>query len=91
MGPENKPVMVIMGKLITGGPYPTSYILGRDEIMDFIGGYESVATFGIAPPAIAATHATLKIMDEENLVDRATWISDIWTNEAADWNFPLLD
>ncbi|GFF39429.1 hypothetical protein IFM58399_05574 [Aspergillus lentulus] len=91
IGPENKPVMVIMGKLITGGAYPAPYILSRDEIVDFIGGYESVATFGMALAAIAATRATLKIMDEENLVDRATWTSDIWTKEAADWNFPLLD
>ncbi|PKX90084.1 putative acetylornithine aminotransferase [Aspergillus novofumigatus IBT 16806] len=91
MGPENKPDMVIMGKSITGGAYPASYILGRDEVMDLIGGYESVATFGMAPAAIAATRATLKIMDEEKLVDRATWISDVWRKETADWKFPLLD
>jgi ornithine--oxo-acid transaminase len=91
MGPENKPDMVIMGKSITGGAYPASYILGRDEIMELIGGYESVATFGMAPAAIAATRATLKIIDEEKLLDRATWISDIWRKETADWKFPLLD
>jgi ornithine--oxo-acid transaminase len=65
MGPENKPDMVVMSKSITGGAYPASYIFGHDEVMDLVGGYESVATFGMAPAAIAATRATLKIIDEE--------------------------
>jgi ornithine--oxo-acid transaminase len=91
MGPENKPDMVVMGKSITGGAYPASYIFGHDEVMDLVGGYESVATFGMAPAAIAATRATLKIMDEEKLVDRATWIGQVWKKETADWNMPWLD
>lgn len=38
MGPENKPNMVVMGKSITGGAYPASYIFGNHEVMDLIGG-----------------------------------------------------
>jgi ornithine--oxo-acid transaminase len=91
MGSENKPDMVVMGKSITGGAYPASYIFGHDEVMDLVGGYESVATFGMAPAAIAATRATLKIIDEERLVDRATWIGQVWKKETADWNMPWLD
>ncbi|KAF4150985.1 hypothetical protein CNMCM6069_004792 [Aspergillus lentulus] len=91
MGPENKPDMVVMGKSITGGAYPASYIFGHNEVMNLVGGYESVATFGMAPAAIAATRATLQIMDEERLVERATWIGQIWKKETADWNMPWLD
>ncbi|KAJ6188707.1 ornithine aminotransferase [Penicillium mononematosum] len=91
MGLENKPDLVVMGKSITGGAYPASYIFGNNEVMDLVGGYESVATFGMAPAAIAATRATLKIIDEEKLVDRATWIGQVWKKETADWNMPWLD
>ncbi|KAL4982535.1 pyridoxal phosphate-dependent transferase [Aspergillus falconensis] len=93
MGPENKPDMVVMGKSITGGAYPASYIFGTDKVMDLVGGYESVHTFGMAPAAVAATRATLKILDEEQLVERATWLGKIWKEETADWTtrFPWLD
>ncbi|KAF9893510.1 hypothetical protein FE257_010822 [Aspergillus nanangensis] len=91
MGPENKPDMVIMGKSITGGAYPASYVFGHNEVMDLIGGYESVATFGMAPAAIAATRATLRIIDDENLVARAAWIGEVWKEETASWSFPWLD
>ncbi|KAF5856047.1 hypothetical protein ETB97_007990 [Aspergillus alliaceus] len=91
MGPENKPDMVVMGKSITGGAYPASYIFGRNEVMDLVGGYESVATFGMAPAAIAATRATLNIIDDEKLVERAAWIGEIWKKETASWSFPWLD
>ncbi|KAJ4014784.1 hypothetical protein NW761_015147 [Fusarium oxysporum] len=90
MGAENKPDMVVMGKSITAGVYPASYILGKDEVMDLIGGYEAVATFGMAPSAIAATRAVLTIMDKEKLVERAHWISDVWKEETKSWNYPHL-
>lgn len=59
--------------------------------MDLIGGHESVATFGMAPAAIAATRATLEVIDEEKLVDRATWIGQVWKKETAGWSMPWLD
>lgn len=91
MGPENKPDIVVMGKSITGGAYPASYVLGNAEVMDLVGGYESVATFGMAPAAIAATRATLKIMDDQKMVERAAWIGRVWQEETASWRFPWLD
>lgn len=91
MGPDNKPDIVIMGKSITGGAYPASYIFGNNEVMDLIGGYESVATFGMAPAAITATRATIKIIEEENLLERAAWIGEVWKQTTASWSFPWLD
>ncbi|KAG4432992.1 hypothetical protein IFR05_011507 [Cadophora sp. M221] len=91
MGPENKPDMVVMGKSITAGTYPASYILGTAEVMNLIGVYESVATFGMAPHAIAATRAFLNIMDSEKLVERALWIDTVWKEETKSWKFPSLD
>ncbi|CAG8907717.1 unnamed protein product [Penicillium egyptiacum] len=91
MGEENKPDMVVMGKSITGGAYPASYILGNNEVMDLIGGYESVATFGMAPQAIALTRATLDIIEKEELLERAAWIGEVWRQETSSWQSPWLD
>lgn len=91
MGPENKPDMVIMGKSITAGAYPASYIMGKAEVMDLIGGYEAVATFGMAPQAIAATRAALSVMDSEKLVERAKWIDAVWKEETKSWKYPCVE
>ena len=90
MGVENKPDMVVMGKSITAGAYPASYILGKAAVMDLIGAYESVATFGMAPQAIAATRAVLSTMESEGLVQRALWIDSVWKEETKSWSYPWL-
>ncbi|KAI8176779.1 hypothetical protein K4K51_006145 [Colletotrichum sp. SAR 10_75] len=33
LGPKNKPDMVTLGKAVTGGAFPASYVLGYDEAM----------------------------------------------------------
>lgn len=91
MGPENKPDIVVMGKSITAGAYPASYIMGKAEVMDLIGGYEAVATFGMAPQAIAATRAALSVMNSEKLVERAQWIDAVWKEETKSWNYPWVE
>ncbi|KAL6352119.1 hypothetical protein LRP88_14561 [Fusarium phalaenopsidis] len=91
MGPENKPDIVVMGKSITAGAYPASYIMGKAEVMDLIGGYEAVATFGMAPQAIAATRAALSVMNSEKLVERAHWIDAVWKEETKSWNYPWVE
>lgn len=91
MGEENKPDIITLGKSITGGAYPASYILGREEIMSLVGGYQSVATYAFTPQAIAATRAFLKIVDDENLLERAAWIGKIWEEMTADWSYEYLD
>lgn len=58
--------------------------------MDLIGGYESVATFGMAPQAFAATRAVLSIMEGGGLVQRALWIDRVWKEETKSWNYPWL-
>lgn len=66
-----KPDMIILGKSITGGVYPASYILGREDIMSVVGPREIVQTFAFSPLAVAATTAMLEIVDDEALAERA--------------------
>ncbi|KAH8743155.1 pyridoxal phosphate-dependent transferase [Diaporthe sp. PMI_573] len=87
---ENKPDMVTMGKSITAGAYPASYILGNNEVMTLINPYESGSTFGMAAAANAATLAALRVYDEEKLLDRATAIGDKWAKITSSWKHPFI-
>lgn len=89
-----QPDMVILGKSITGGVYPASYILGKDEVMSVVGIREIVQTFAFSPMAIAATTAVLQIVDEESLSERAAWLESIFIDrsERSGWKtLPFVD
>ncbi|RKK76285.1 hypothetical protein BFJ71_g16983 [Fusarium oxysporum] len=92
MGPDNKPDMVTMGKSITGGSYPASYILGNNDVMgpDMIKPYETGSTFGMAPAANAATLAALRTYDEENLLQRASEIGEKFAQITKSWQYSFV-
>lgn len=77
-----KPDIVILGKSITGGVYPASYILGRDEIMNIVGTREIVQTFAFSPMAIAATTAVLQIVDDESLAEKAMKLGSMFMDRS---------
>lgn len=84
LGDDVKPDLVVMGKSVSGGAYPASFVLGPKEIMGLVHAYESAATFCHTPLAIAACEAALEIIDEENLVERAAAIGRKFTAMTAD-------
>lgn len=90
MGPENKPDMVTMGKSISGGAYPASFVLGSNEVMTLVKPYQSASTFAMAPQANAAVLATLRAYDEENLVERALHIQTKWKETTSSWKIPFV-
>lgn len=70
-----KPDMIILGKSITGGVYPASYILGKEDVMNVVGSREIVQTFAFSPMAVAATTTMLEIVDDELLAEKALKLS----------------
>ncbi|KAF7557738.1 hypothetical protein G7Z17_g474 [Cylindrodendrum hubeiense] len=90
MGPENKPDMVTLGKSISGGAFPASFVLGPDEVMTKMKPYHSVSTFSMSSMAVAAVQAALKVYEEDNLQQRARDIHAKWAAETSTWNFPYL-
>jgi acetylornithine/succinyldiaminopimelate/putrescine aminotransferase len=46
--------------------------------MSLVQPYQSASTFAMAPQANAAVLATLRIMDEEHLVERALYVQVKW-------------
>ncbi|KAF5011953.1 hypothetical protein FDECE_1959 [Fusarium decemcellulare] len=89
MGPKNRLDMATLGKSISGGAYPASYVLGTDEVMSLVQPYQSASTFAMAPQANAAVLATLGIMDEEKLVERALYVQAKWRETTSSWKYPF--
>lgn len=90
MGPENKPDMVALGKGISGGAYPASFVLGNDDIMTLIKPCQTGSTYGCTAMAVAAVRAALSVYDEEKLEERARDIHAKWVAETSTWTFPYL-
>jgi ornithine--oxo-acid transaminase len=63
--------ILILGKAISGGMYPVSGILCRDEIMLCIKPGEHGSTYGGNPLGSAVAKAALKVVRDENLADNA--------------------
>lgn len=76
-----KPDMLILGKAISGGVYPVSAVLARDEIMNVIKSGQHGSTFGGNPVAAAVAMAALDVVRDENLADNARYLGDIFRAE----------
>ncbi len=72
------PDILILGKALSGGVYPVSAVLASDEIMLTIGPGEHGSTFGGNPLACAVTMAALKVIEEENLIENAARMGEIF-------------
>lgn len=91
LGDDVKPDIVTMGKSITGGFYPQSFIMGVDAVMASVGPYEMASTYGFSPLAIAAANATLDVIDRENLIERGVHLGYLWKTAVESWQHPLVD
>ena len=63
--------ILILGKALSGGMYPVSGILCRDEIMMCIKPGEHGSTYGGNPLGSAIAKAALKVVKDENLAENA--------------------
>ena len=73
-----KPDILILGKALSGGVFPVSAVLARDEIMLTIKPGEHGSTFGGNPLACAVAMAALKVVEEEKLSERAEHLGQIF-------------
>lgn len=66
------PDVLILGKALSGGTMPVSCVLANDEVMLTIKPGEHGSTFGGNPVACAVAIASLEVVRDENLAERAT-------------------
>jgi ornithine--oxo-acid transaminase len=73
-----KPDILILGKALSGGVFPVSAVLARDEIMMTIRPGEHGSTFGGNPLACAVAMAALEVVKDERLAERAETLGQIF-------------
>ncbi|RDL32479.1 uncharacterized protein BP5553_08935 [Venustampulla echinocandica] len=92
LGHDVKPDLVAMGKSMGGGFYPCSYVIGTEDCMSLVGTGEMASTFGFTPLGVAATNATLDLIDEPGYMERGPKLGRWFQSEADKWKeeFPFI-
>ena len=65
------PDVIIIGKALSGGFYPVSAVLSRKEILSVFNPGEHGSTFGGNPLGCAVARAAIKVIIDEDLVNRS--------------------
>ena len=75
------PDILILGKALSGGVYPVSAVLSRDEIMDVIHPGQHGSTFGGNPIAAAVAISALEVIRDEQLAEKAFALGNLFRDE----------
>lgn len=86
-----KPDLLILGKALGGGVLPVSCVLGNDEVMLTLKPGQHGSTFGGNPLACAVAMASLKVIEDEKLVENATKMGEIFRERLEKMNFPIFE
>lgn len=85
-----KPDLVTLGKAISGGMYPVSCVLGRKDVMLVIEPGTHGSTYGGNPLGCAVAIRALEVVQEENLIERAQRLGEIFRKGLQDLNSPII-
>jgi ornithine--oxo-acid transaminase len=85
-----KPDMVLLGKAISGGMYPVSCVLSSKEIMLTIEPGTHGSTYGGNPLGCAVAMRALEIIQEENMVERAQKLGEMFRQGLRDIQNPMI-
>jgi len=76
-----KPDILILGKALSGGVYPVSAVLARNETMCVLKPGQHGSTFGGNPLACAVAIASLDVVQNEKLADNAERLGKLFRSE----------
>ena len=79
-----RPDVVIVGKAMAGGFYPVSAVLADKPILGLFTAGEHGSTFGGNPLAAAVARASLKVIRDEKLAERAQQLGDYFIEQLAE-------
>lgn len=85
-----KPDMVLLGKAISGGMYPVSAVLGRKDVMLTVEPGTHGSTYGGNPLGCAVAIRALEVVQEENLVERAERLGQVFRQGLKDLKSPMI-
>lgn len=78
---EVRPDMVILGKALSGGFYPVSAVLADRSVLGLIKPGEHGSTFGGNPVAAAIARESLRVIVEENLINKAASLGEYFMEQ----------
>ena len=79
-----RPDVMIMGKALAGGFYPVSAVLADEPLLGLFTPGEHGSTFGGNPLAAAVARASLRVIREENLSERAEKLGEYFIEQLAE-------
>ncbi|GAB4503456.1 MAG: ornithine--oxo-acid transaminase [Anaerolineales bacterium] len=79
-----RPDIMVIGKALSGGFYPVSAALADRDIMGLFQAGEHGSTFGGNPLAAAVARASLRVIREENLAERAESMGRYFVEQLAE-------
>ncbi len=83
--------ILILGKALSGGTIPVSAVLANDAIMECITPGTHGSTFGGNPLACKVAIASLQVIKEENLVENAYKMGEIFRQELKNLKHPAIE
>lgn len=85
-----KPDLVLLGKALSGGMYPVSSVLGSKDIMLTVEPGTHGSTYGGNPLGCAVAIRALEIVRDENMVERANRLGQIFRKGLLDLKSPVI-
>jgi len=79
-----RPDVMILGKALSGGFYPVSAVLTDREVLGLFEPGEHGSTFGGNPLGAAIARAALRVIREENLVEKAAQLGQYFSEQLAE-------
>jgi ornithine--oxo-acid transaminase len=79
-----RPDVTIIGKALSGGFYPVSAVLADRDLLGLFQPGEHGSTFGGNPLAAAIARASLRVLREENLAERARELGEYFMEQLAE-------
>jgi ornithine--oxo-acid transaminase len=79
-----RPDMTIVGKALSGGFYPVSAVLADKPLLGLFKPGEHGSTFGGNPLAAAVARASLRVIREERLADRAQQLGEYFVEQLSE-------
>ena len=76
--------MTIIGKALSGGFYPVSAVLADETIMGLFTPGEHGSTFGGNPLGAAVARAALKVLVEEELIEKSATLGEYFSEQLAE-------
>jgi ornithine--oxo-acid transaminase len=73
-----KPDIYVLGKALSGGMYPVSAVVGRRAVMDVFTPGSHGSTYGGNPLACAVARAALRVLADEDLINRAATLGEMF-------------